>query len=173
MDEPHVTHHLAAGVGLCTPPKLGERWVPPRSPQGWDAHRPPGSHPTETQGGGGAAPGALPFLHPLGRPQLEIALWLGRTRAGWGREGAGSVPSAQGCVSPSSMGTPGQGAQLASHPIPPHPSPHRYNPGLLEGSYHWGWLAPGDNIRSQWGAAGFTGGILPLPSAAAVPGPSV
>lgn len=163
-DEPNITRHLAAGVGLCRPPNPGEQHTPP--PQGWDAHWAPGSHPTETPiSKGGAAAGALPFPHPWGWPQLGIALWLGRTWAGWDRDEAGSVPSAQGCVSPSSMGTPGQGAQHPPHPIPSHPVPHspRHQPGLLEDSHHWGWLTPGDNIMSQWGAASLIGHILPLP----------
>lgn len=101
------------------------------------------------------------------------SLWLGRTWAGWGRDGAGSVPSAQGCVSPSLMGTPGR--ECSTVPIPSHPTPPspRHKPGLLEDSHHWGWLTPGDNIRSQWGTAGLIGRILPLCSAAAVPGPSM
>lgn len=145
----------------------------PHSPQGWDAHRAPTSHPVETQNNKGGL--CLVLCHSCmpGDGHSWKSLWLGRTWAGWGRDGAGSVPSAQGCVSPSLMGTPGR--ERSTVPIPSHPTPPspRHKPGLLEDSHHWGWLTPGDNIRSQWGTAGLFGRILPLCSAAAVPGPSM
>lgn len=110
----------------------------------------------------GAAPGALPFLHPWGRPQLDIALRFGSTWACWGRDRA--VPIIYGDT------RAGSTACSPSRPVPHSP---RNKLGLLEDSHHWGWLTPGDNIMSQWGAASLIGRILPLPSAAAVPGPSV
>lgn len=73
-----------------------------------------------------------------------------------------------------------QGREHSTLPIPSHPilfptagGRHTHKPGLFEDGYHRGWLAPGDNIRSQWGAVSLNGRILPLPLAAAMPGPSV
>lgn len=109
------------GWACADPQTLGSSGFPHTLPRAGMLTEP--QHPTQLKPrtARGAVPGALPFLHARGWPQLEITLawqdlgWLGQ---GW----SWLCPRCPGLCVPVAHGDTRQGAQHSPHPVPSHPS---------------------------------------------------
>lgn len=104
----------------------------------------------------GAVPGALPFLHAWGWPQLEITLawqdlgWLGQ-RWSW------LCPLCPGLCVPIAHGDTRQGVQPSPHPVPSHSSQSQTQTRAVGGqpplglAHPWGqYKVPVGDCRLDW-----------------------